>query len=86
MVTKGAVDELLRRVDKIETSDGIHPITEEDRKLILDTNEHFSQKGLRVLAFATKPIQNPALCMEDEKKLTYLGRVAMIEEKRQKRR
>lgn len=83
MVTKGAVDELLRRVDKIETSDGIHPITEEDRKLILDTNEHFSQKGLRVLAFATKPIQNPALCMEDEKKLTYLGMVAMIDPPRE---
>ena len=38
---------------------------------------------MRVLAFATKPIQNPALCMEDEKKLTYLGMVAMIDPPRE---
>ena len=49
MITKGALDVLLSRVVKIETSKGIIDFTEEHRKEIETANRNFSIEGLRVL-------------------------------------
>ena len=57
MITKGAVDVLLSKIVKIETSKGILDITEEHRKKIEEVNRDFSMNGLRVLAIAYKEIQ-----------------------------
>ena len=54
ILTKGAVDVLLSRTDRIAFSDGVRPITEEDRQTIMEQNNKFSENGLRVLAFGYK--------------------------------
>ncbi len=65
--TKGAVDVLLSKLENIATSDGVRPITEEDRENILEQNRIFSENGLRVLAFAYKESsEDEHLCIENE--------------------
>lgn len=83
MATKGAVDELLRKTDYIETNGNLRGITDADRRAILRANEEFSKNGLRVLAFATKKIKDEHLSLKDEKHLTFLGMVAMIDPPRE---
>lgn len=56
MITKGAVDVLLTRVDWIKKDGKILPITEADRTEIEHQNQEFSKQGLRVLAFAYKKV------------------------------
>ena len=52
ILTKGALDVLLDRTTHIRTSEGIRELTEDDKGEILEQNLHFSENGLRVLAFA----------------------------------
>ncbi|MDY2997022.1 MAG: HAD-IC family P-type ATPase, partial [Faecalimonas sp.] len=67
MVTKGAVDVLLNRVTKIQKGTEVCQITQEDKEAIENQNQEFSRSGLRVLAFAYKPIQkDQVLQLEDE--------------------
>ena len=54
MITKGALDVLLSRIVKIETSQGIIDFTEEHRKEIEKVNRNFSMEGLRVLHLLIK--------------------------------
>lgn len=83
MVTKGAVDELLRKVTHIETGTGVRPITERDKEMILEANHNFSERGLRVLAFAIKSVSHTNLTLSDESELTFLGMTAMIDPPRE---
>ena len=80
MITKGAVDVLLSKIVKIETSKGIVDITEEHRKKIEEVNRDFSMNGLRVLAIAYKEIkQNQPIGAEDERDLIFVGLIAMMD-------
>jgi len=80
MITKGAVDVLMNRVENIETSQGIRPITDEDKENIRNANREFSNQALRVLSFAYKPFSKDAkVTFEDEKNLTFLGLMAMLD-------
>lgn len=80
MITKGAVDVLMDRVESIETSKGIRPITDKDRENIRRVNREFSNQALRVLAFAYKPFSRDAqVNFEDEKGLTFIGLMAMLD-------
>lgn len=80
IITKGALDVLLLRVVKIETSSGIKEFTEEDKKEIEKINMEFSKNGLRVLAFAYKDIEEGKdINLEDEKDLTFVGLIAMMD-------
>ncbi|MDO4546354.1 MAG: cation-translocating P-type ATPase, partial [Bacillota bacterium] len=84
MITKGAVDVLLDRITRIETAEGLRDIREEDRKAIEDCNEEFSRNGLRVLAFAYKPIEAGFVPdLEDEKDLVFLGLISMMDPPRE---
>lgn len=84
ILTKGAVDVLLDRVKNIVTSDGIHPITDQEKQNILDQNQTFSENGLRVLAFAYKECAEVhCLSMEDECDLTFIGLVSMMDPPRE---
>ncbi|WML37878.1 cation-translocating P-type ATPase [Clostridium sp. OS1-26] len=79
-ITKGALDVLLLRAVKIETSNGIKELTEEDKKEIEKINKDFSKNGLRVLAFAYKDIkEDKDITLEDEKDLTFVGLIAMMD-------
>ncbi len=80
IITKGAVDVLLHRVTKIKKGAEIAAITEADKNAIEQQNQKFSKNGLRVLAFAYKPInQRQMLLAEDEKDLIFVGLIAMMD-------
>ena len=69
MVTKGAVDVLLDRC----------VISDEERAQVEEANRTFSSQGLRVLAFACRTVDSPAVSLEDENELTLLGLIAMMD-------
>lgn len=80
MITKGALDVLLPKIVKIETADGITPITAEHRKKIEEANHNFSKNGLRVLAIAYKGVKNyPTFPAAMERDLIFVGLVAMVD-------
>lgn len=80
MITKGALDVLLSRMVKMETSSGVYHITEEHRKKIEDVNRDFSMNGLRVLAIAYKTMdRRQTIDIEDEKDLIFVGLIAMMD-------
>ena len=80
MVVKGAVDVLLERMSHIQDGDTLRKITEEDRVRIEVQNKHFSENGLRVLAFAFKTMeQEQGLTLNDENDLTFLGLISMMD-------
>lgn len=84
VLTKGAVDVLLDRIDSIATSEGVRPITPEDKEKILKQNQQFSENGLRVLAFAYRECEEEeALLVENEYGYTFVGLVAMIDPPRE---
>ncbi|WP_300359633.1 cation-translocating P-type ATPase [Fusobacterium sp.] len=84
MVTKGALDILLKRVKYIYDSEGIREITEEDIKRIEEVNYEFSNNGLRVLAFTFKNLsKEKALIKEDENDYVFLGLISMIDPPRE---
>ena len=80
--TKGAVDVLLDRCVALRTKDGIRPITPEDQQAILARNQHFSENGLRVLAFAYKE-SDEDLTVETEYNYTFLGLISMMDPPRE---
>lgn len=84
MITKGAVDVLLQRLDRIQTDEGVRQITDEDRQAIEECNRQFSESGLRVLAFAYKEADSdfrPG--SEDEKNMVFLGLISMMDPPRE---
>ncbi len=80
ILTKGAVDMLMDRITKIRTTEGVRPITEEDREQILNENMKFSQNGLRVLAFAYKETESDdAITLQDENDYIFIGLISMMD-------
>ena len=73
LVTKGATDVLLDRC----------VVTPEERARIEQVNEQFSNEGLRVLAFACRSVDGPAITLADENGLTFLGLIAMMDPPRE---
>ena len=69
MVTKGAVDVLLDRCI----------LSPAERTAAEQANEAFSKEGLRVLAFACRPIDRASVSLEDENGLDFLGLIAMMD-------
>ena len=73
MLTKGAVDVLLDRT----------MLTEQERREIESVNEEFSRQGLRVLAFACREVDSPAVNLCDESAMNFLGLIAMMDPPRE---
>lgn len=84
MVTKGAVDVLLKRISHIQENGQRREFTETDREKIEAQNMEFSKDGLRVLAFAYKEIpEGFSPGFDDEKDFTFLGLIAMMDPPRE---
>lgn len=84
LLTKGALDVMLDRATYIRTSNGITPMTDADRDMILRNNQAFSENGLRVLAFGYKETTAEAtLTFEDENDYIFLGLISMMDPPRE---
>lgn len=80
MITKGATDVLLDRVGYILDKGKVREINPSDFNKIDLQNENFSKKGLRVLAFSYKPMdESVSLSLSDENDLIFLGLIAMMD-------
>lgn len=82
ILTKGAIDVLLDRCVSIRYSDGVRPMTDDEKALISQKNQEFSENGLRVLAFAYKE-SDEVLNVDAEKDYIFLGLVSMIDPPRE---
>ena len=84
IAVKGAPDQLLKRVTRIEVNGEIRPITEEDKNAILATNKDLAKQALRVLMMAYKTSKEiPTLESEIvESDLIFSGLVGMIDPER----
>ncbi len=80
MMVKGAPDILLRRCSAVKQDDRETAFTDEEKIRMQKQIESFSAMGLRVLAFAEKHIpEQRKLTFEDEKNLTFIGLIAMMD-------
>ena len=80
--TKGAPDEVLRRCTRIWQGGQAVPITEEQRKIILEENKGMADQALRVLGAAKRVYdERPASNEPDEleQDLTWIGMCGMID-------
>ena len=84
VAVKGAPDQLLKRVTRIEINGEIRPITDADKQAILTTNKDLAKQALRVLMMAYK-ITNEIPTLESavvESDLIFSGLVGMIDPER----
>ena len=84
VAVKGAPDQLLKRVSRIEINGEVRPITDEDKQSILVTNKDLAKQALRVLMMAYKTTNDiPTLESEVvESDLIFSGLVGMIDPER----
>lgn len=85
VMTKGAVDELLRRTTQILDNGKVRKINENDRKQILKINHDLAQDALRVLGYAYRPLTNPDAEFTSENyehDLIFVGLTGMIDPQR----
>jgi Ca2+-transporting ATPase len=83
--TKGAVDELLKRTDRILDQGNIKKISPVELQKIEQENQKLAGQALRVLAFAYSPLTDQAInqpSFELEKNLIFIGLVGMIDPQR----
>lgn len=73
MITKGAVDVLLGRMN----------LTSQEKEDITAAAEEMSTHGLRILAFAYKEISSTEISLSDENNLEFMGLVAMMDPPRE---
>lgn len=83
MLTKGAPDALVERAAMIATPSGSAAFDGSVRAEVLERVEAFSSQGLRVLAFAERPLEATVLDFEDEGDMTFVGLVAMMDPPRE---
>lgn len=84
VAVKGAPDQLLKRVTRIEENGQVREITTDEKKAILAVNKELAQKALRVLMMAYKYVSEiPTLESEIvEADLIFSGLVGMIDPER----
>ncbi|MFD1465787.1 cation-translocating P-type ATPase [Lapidilactobacillus mulanensis] len=86
VAVKGAPDELLKRVTRIETAkDDVRALTDADRKAILKENKGMATQALRVLAMAYKVIDavpDKPDSENIENDLIFAGLIGMIDPER----
>lgn len=83
--TKGAVDNIIGRCDRVLEDGKIRRITEADREKILEANRQFASDALRNLAFAFKTVDRIGKPTSENTEigLCFLGVVGMIDPPRE---
>ncbi|WP_277583994.1 cation-translocating P-type ATPase [Psychrobacillus antarcticus] len=77
-MTKGAIDRLLNRCNRIMTKEGIIPLTEKIQTEIMDASHTMSQSALRVLAAAYQ-VEGHEGVEGAEEDLIFVGFVGMMD-------
>ena len=81
LVTKGAVEEMLRCCAWAECGGEVRPLTDEVRGLVLDKSNQLNEDGMRVIAVAQKT--NPApvgqFSVADESDMVLIGFLAFLD-------
>ena len=82
--TKGGLDEVLSVCTKIETAEGVRPITADDIASLQTLNQRMADSALRVLAMAYRPTDKVSSEMEEvERDLIFVGITGMIDPERE---
>ncbi|MBF2046325.1 MAG: cation-transporting P-type ATPase [Elainella sp. C42_A2020_010] len=82
MFTKGSPELTLERCTHIQIDNQVEPLTSDQQRTILDCNNQLAAKGLRVLGFAYKFLEQlPPEGSEDQSEagLVWLGLVGMLD-------
>lgn len=88
LFTKGSPELVLERCQSAQGGGGLVPLTSAKKQAILEQNDLMASRGLRVLGFAMKPLENATLngrssSSEDleaeEQDLIWLGLVGMLD-------
>lgn len=84
VMTKGAVDNLIKLCKNVYMNGKVVPLTEEIRSNIMKASIAMSNDALRVLASAFKKINSPHIEIDSlESDLTFIGLVGMIDPPRE---
>lgn len=80
VLMKGSIEAVLQRCSRYQSNDEIFELNEDQKRQILQQNEHFSTDALRVLAFAYRPVdgEQDGTCV-DEQDMIYVGMVGMAD-------
>lgn len=82
VLTKGAIDSILKISSKILIDNKVIPFTDNLKRKVLDYSNEMSDEALRVLALSYKEIENPfADSLEDD--LIFVGLMAVIDPARE---
>ncbi len=79
---KGAVDSLIEVSDRVWVEDKTHPLTDQWRERILESNDQMAGQGLRVLGIGFKRVEEaPAEGQSEEleQDLVFIGLVGMMD-------
>jgi len=80
VMTKGAIDQLLKVCTRMHTSEGILPLDQEQKTQILEVADSMSRDALRVLGAAYRTTDETTLSVDDlEENLIFIGCVGMID-------
>ena len=80
LFTKGAMDVILDRTGELMTKNGAIPMTPAWRQRLQEQNRAWSEKGLRFLAVAYRPLEEMECCsLEAENGYVFLGMAAMMD-------
>lgn len=81
LVTKGAVEEMLKCCSFAETHGEIKPLTDEVRKYVLKRSDELNDRGMRVIAVAHKTDPSPvgSFSVSDERGMVLIGFLAFLD-------
>lgn len=76
LLTKGALDQILKHTTHIKINGEVRPINKTDLKNIKEASNQMAAKALRVLALAARPFKEAQI---EEENLTFIGLVGMVD-------
>ena len=83
VLTKGAPDVVISRCSHIEINGQVRVMEEADRVRLLNKNQEYAQKALRVLGYAYKQVGRAADVLTQEQDLVFCGLSCMIDPPRE---
>lgn len=83
MFVKGACDELLKKSTHILYQGERIELTKQQKTAILKQNQTFALAGLRVLGFAYREYDRDTITINDEKELTFVGLISLMDPPRE---